>query len=230
MNEFVSVFLPVRKGSKRIENKNTKPFSIYNGGLLELKLKQLLEIENIGEIILSTNDPEAINVANNLEFGAKKIVIKKRPKHLAQDNTDLSDLVAHVPEVTNREHILWTHVTSPFVTSLTYKKIISNYFKAISKNYDSLMSVNTLQNFIWDKEINDIINRVNKLKWPRTQDLKTLYEVNSAAFVTSKAIYSKHKDRIGESPYLFELNKIQAIDIDWYEDFKIAEMIYENIR
>jgi N-acylneuraminate cytidylyltransferase len=229
MNEFVSVFLPVRKGSKRIENKNTKPFSIYKGGLLELKLKQLLEIENIGEIILSTNDPEAINVAKSLGVGDKKFVIKKRPKHLAQDNTDLSDLVAHVPQVTNREHILWTHVTSPFVTSSTYKEIINCYFEATSNNYDSLMSVSTLQNFVWDKEINDIINRVNEFKWPRTQDLKTLYEVNSAAFMASKNIYNEYNDRIGESPYLFELGKIEAIDIDWHEDFKIAEMIYENI-
>ncbi|MCG2590786.1 acylneuraminate cytidylyltransferase family protein [Rhodohalobacter sulfatireducens] len=229
MNESVSVFLPVRKGSKRIEKKNTKPFSGFDGGLLELKLKQLLKIENIGEIVLSTNDPEAINVANNLGIRDKTIIVKKRPEFLAKDSTDLKDLVAYVPEVTNREHILWTHVTSPFVSSSTYEKIIKSYFESISNNYDSLMSVNTLQNFIWDKEVNDIINRVNNLKWPRTQDLKTLYEVNSAAFMASINIYSKHKDRIGNRPYLFELGKVEAIDIDWHEDFKIAELIYENI-
>ena len=43
-SDSIAVFLPVRKGSKRVENKNTKPFAGFQNGLLELKLKQLIKI------------------------------------------------------------------------------------------------------------------------------------------------------------------------------------------
>ncbi len=55
----ITVFLPTRKGSQRVKNKNTKPFAEYKGGLLELKLKQLSLID-VDQVILSTNDEIAI--------------------------------------------------------------------------------------------------------------------------------------------------------------------------
>jgi len=33
-------------------------------------------------------------------------------------------------------------------------------------------------------------------------------------------------DRIGNKPYLFELNDEISFDIDWLPDFKIAEAMY----
>ena len=33
--------------------------------------------------------------------------------------------------------------------------------------------------------------------------------------------------RIGSRPYLFELDKIEAVDIDIEDDFSIAEKIFE---
>ena len=38
----ISFFLPTRKGSERVKNKNTRPFAGIKGGLVENKIKQLL--------------------------------------------------------------------------------------------------------------------------------------------------------------------------------------------
>ena len=48
------------------------------------------------------------------------------------------------------KHILWTHVTSPFISVSTFEKAIEQYFNA--DEYDSLMTVNKIQTFLWDKE------------------------------------------------------------------------------
>ena len=57
------------------------------------------------------------------------------------------------------------------------------------------------------------------------QTIKPLHEINSAVFLSSSENYYNANDRIGEKPFLYVLDKIQSFDIDWEEDYKIAEMI-----
>ena len=37
-------------------------------------------------------------------------------------------------------------------------------------------------------------------------------------------------DRVGDNPYLFEMNKLNSLDVDWEEDFKIAEAVYDKFK
>jgi hypothetical protein len=60
--------------------------------------------------------------------------------------------------------------------------------------------------------------------------LKVLYEINHAFYINSIVNYIKLKDRIGAKPYYFELDKLQSFDIDWEEDFRIAEKIFNAVN
>ena len=85
------------------------------------------------------------------------------------------------------------------------------------------MSVTKLKSFIWnDKPLN--YDRSIE-KWPRTQKLQPLYEINSGIFLSSVSNYRFFKDRIGKNPFLYPLDKITGHDIDWPEDFVIGEVI-----
>lgn len=225
----IAVFLPTRKGSERVKNKNTRKFAHFEGGLLELKLRQLQGLE-VDEVILSTNDEESIRIAESFKPNFKNLVIKPRPDHLAESSTKLTDLIKYVPEITNCQHILWTHVTSPMADREIYTDSILKYEKALKKGYDSLMSVIPFQNFLWSIDNNDLINREGEHRWPRTQDLKKLFEINSAIFITPKKIYENNHDRVGIKPFLYEMNKLSSLDVDWEEDFKIAEAVYERFK
>lgn len=225
----ISVFLPTRKGSERVKNKNTRKFSDFEGGLLELKLKQLAKLD-VDEVILSTNDEESIAVARNFESDFPKLKIDVRPDALATGTTSLSDLIAYVPKIINNKHILWTHVTSPMVDTEIYADSLKNYFEGLEKGFDSLISVTGFQNFLWKKNRNDIINRIGNERWPKTQDLEILYEINSAIFISSKKIYKRNGDRVGKNPYLFEMSKLTSLDVDWEDDFKIAEAVYDRFK
>ena len=72
----VKAFLPCRSGSQRVKNKNIKKFHKYKFGLVELKLKQLLKVKEINQIILSTDDLKIIRYARNLRSNKIKIDIK----------------------------------------------------------------------------------------------------------------------------------------------------------
>lgn len=222
----ISVFLPTRKGSERVHDKNTRDFAGMQGGLLNNKLMQLTRCEKVGEIVLSTNDPASIGVAGQFE-GYPGLKIIQRPEQLALSTTSLTDLVRYAPSICAFDHILWTHVTAPFTGAADYDAMIDAYFRALEQGFDSLMTVRPIHNFIWDRDANDLINRITDEKWPRTQDLKVYFEVNNAVFLSSKALYEQCADRIGKRPYLYEQDPIKGFDVDWETDFKMAEMLYK---
>ena len=92
------------------------------------------------------------------------------------------------------------------------------------------MSVKQYRNFLWSTKRNDIVNRATSAKWPRTQDLDNLYEIDSAIFLASKAVYNQERNRIGRKPYLFEQSTYQSLDVDYEEDFNLAEMLYRQMQ
>jgi len=89
------------------------------------------------------------------------------------------------------------------------------------------MTVNKIQTFLWDKERPINYNRSVE-KWPRTQTLPELFEINSGFFINSRENYLKYEDRIGIKPNLYVTEGFESIDVDWPEDFKLAEMIYKQ--
>jgi N-acylneuraminate cytidylyltransferase len=227
MGNKVSFFLPTRKGSLRVKNKNTRPFASFEGGLLENKLKQLMKSELIDEILLSTNDEECISIAQKISPKSSKLKIIERPEHLCLDTTNLKDLIEYVPSITDAKNILWGHVTTPLFDNKDYDKVITTYFKKIKEGFDSLISVTEFKNFLLNTE-GVIVNNTTSIPWPRTQDLEVLYEINHAVFLTNRENYIINKNRVGDNPYLFVTDKMKSVDVDWEEDFKIAEMIYEK--
>ena len=66
-------------------------------------------------------------------------------------------------------------------------------------------------------------------KWPRTQTLKELFEINSGMFISSINNYQKFEDRIGKNPFLMSSKGYTSFDIDWPEDFELGEMIYRKL-
>tara|TARA_B100001109_G_scaffold251421_1_gene245888 strand:- start:361 stop:1041 length:681 start_codon:yes stop_codon:yes gene_type:complete len=225
MNKNIDIFLPCRSSSVRVKNKNIKPFCDKKFGLFQIKIEQLILINQINKIVVSTNDNKILNFLDKRKY--PKIIIDKRPENLCRSSTSTDDVIKYVPKVIQTEHILWTHVTSPFFNNKDYEKAIKLYFKNITKK-DSLMGVSPVQDFIYD-EYKPINFNKKKEKWPRTQTLKKLYFVNNTVFISSRNNYLKYKDRIGKKPILMNIEKIKSFDIDWPEDFKIAEKIYESI-
>ena len=219
------IFLPCRASSKRVKNKNIKKFSDKKFGLFELKINQLLSVKNINKVIVSTNDIKILNYLKKNKNN--KIIIDKRPNHYCSGRTTTDQLIEYVPNVVFSDHIIWTHVTSPFFSTNDYNRAIIKYKKNIKK-YDSLMGVTKIQDFIYDK-IKPINFNKKILKWPMTQNLKKLFMVNNSIFISSRKNYLKYNDRIGKKIYLYEVEKIKSFDIDWPEDFKIAENIYESL-
>ncbi len=218
----ITAFLPCRKGSERVPRKNIRPFGPFAHGLLEIKLQQLLACPDIDEVVLSTNDEETLSYAEAL--GAKRLRLHRRAEHLASSATSTDALVGHARDLIPSGHILWTHVTSPFVSAALYGEIIAAYRHALTEACDSLMTTTPLHSFLWSEDRPLNYDRRTE-KWPRTQTLTPVHEVNSAVFLAPATVYAQHDDRIGVAPQLYPIDRLAALDIDWEEDFVIAEQL-----
>lgn len=217
-----SIFIGVRSGSKRVINKNVRPFLEDGTSLLQNRLLQLLDVD-CDEIIVSTNCEVCKAQALLIAVYDSRIKIVLRQSSLCEDTTLVSDLMKHIVSEVNFSTIMWTHVTSPFISPKDINAAFQIYEN--KNSFDSVLSVNPIRNFLWNNNEKNIINNNNlKNKWPNTQDLFTLYEINHAFYICSREILS-NGDRVGKNPNLFECHGESAIDIDWEKDFKFAQSI-----
>lgn len=223
----IAFFLPTRKGSERVKNKNTRSFAGIEGGLVENKIRQLLSTKHVDEIILSTNDEVCMEVAQKITLDSRLRIVA-RPDNLCLSSTNLQDLICYVPTITDADHILWGHVTTPLAGANEYDKGIELYFSKLHEGYDSLVGVTELKNFLLNRE-GKLINNTTNIPWPRTQDLEPLYEINHTMFLAKREVYIEQKNRIGVNPMLHVMDEIHSFDIDWEDDFVIAEVMYKNL-
>lgn len=221
----MAFFLPTRKGSERVKNKNTRPFAGIEGGLFVNKLSQLLKTKNIDEILISSNDEICLEYASRFEDSRLKII--ERPVELCRSDTNLQDLITYVPTITDCENILWGHVTTPLTTHCEYDEAVARYCEARKNGYDSLIGVTELKNFLLNGE-GRLVNNTTELQWPRTQDLEPLYEINHTMFIAGRDCYIDQKNRVGKNPMLNVMDKIHSFDVDWEEDFLIAETMFKQ--
>jgi CMP-N-acetylneuraminic acid synthetase len=224
--KIITIFLPIRKGSKRVVKKNTKKIYNFKLGLTEIKILQLKELRKKFrrdtffknyklEFVLSTN----IDLVKKFTKNKPWLILHNRQNNLAKDDC-LDDLITEVPKICSGDFILWTHVTSPMFKSKDYFVFLKTYFNLLkNKRYDSSFTVDVCNKFLIDDNNKWISHNQNIKKWPRTQDLKKIFSVNSAAFLSSRKNYLKYKDRIGVKPYPHISSPLSGYDIDTEENF-----------
>jgi CMP-N-acetylneuraminic acid synthetase len=224
----ITAFLPCRAGSQRVPFKNTRPFADRADGLVGIKLEQLVACDAIDEIVLSTNDEAVIAIGERwVERAGGRMRIDRRPDHLCDSSTSTDAVIGYVPSIIAEGDILWTHVTSPFFDAGDYADAILRYREGLaSGDYDSLMGVTGIHGFIWNEAGPITYDRAVE-KWPRTQTIKPLFEINSSIFIAPIEVYRDQGDRVGQRPILHDIGKAKTVDIDWPEDFDIAEMLWK---
>jgi len=217
-------FIPCRKGSERVKNKNTRPFASFQNGLLELKLLQMAKVSGIEKIIVSSNDDKVLEIVHKMRKLDSRLTPMERPEEYGNSATSMESFTQYIAELEPEGSIFWTHVTHPFLSSDYYSEIIQKYLKIREMGYDSLVTVTQIQKFIWSNE--GPYNYDNTIeKWPRSQDLVPLFEINHGVYMLPFAKMRDVGDRIGNKPYLYNLPESAAQDIDWEEQFNILEDI-----
>ena len=216
-NRKVTALLPMKGHSERVPNKNIR---LFNGKPLFFHvLSSLQESNYIDQIIINTDSSKIADLAK--EFS--KVIIHKRPAEICGDFVSMNDIIDFDIEKSKKDYFIQTHSTNPLLTTASIDNGIISFFNHLEK-FDSVFSVTKLQTRLYTKGAKPLNHNPKELL--RTQDLEPLYEENSNFFIFSKKSFLEAgKKRIGVTPNMLELDKLEAIDIDEPQDFILAEAI-----
>lgn len=212
--------LPMKAHSERVSGKNFK--KLAGKPLFRWILDELLSVKSIDQIVVNT-DARDILAENGLEEN-DRILIRDRRHELCGDHISMNLIIQDDLAATDANHYLMTHTTNPLLSSATINGALENYHTALaSRTADSLFGVTKFQTRFYKKDGVAINHDPNNLI--RTQDLEPWYEENSCLYIFNKSSFSLTKARIGQKPVLFEIPKLEAIDIDEKEDWFLASVV-----
>ena len=214
--------IAVRKGSKRIPDKNIKDFC--GSSLLEIKVKQAISCKLIDKVYVSSDCDKMLNISSKL--GAIPI---RRPPEFCTDSVPMNDVYEHLAKSIDSDHVTYLHVTSPLLKDETLTKSIEKYFNNIKKesHHDSLASVELIKKYLWFSE--DPVN-YNPNNHPRSQDLPDYYALNFAINIVPREVMVERKNILGKNFYPFFISDIESVDVDNPHEFMIAELIYSSLN
>lgn len=224
MNPIIAL-LPMKGHSERVPNKNMRAFCGFP--LYHAIVQTLLKVPQIPFIVIDT-DSETIKHDALTHFG-EKIKIINRPASLCGDFVSMNEIIAHdIQQFNEYAYFIQTHSTNPLLSSNSVEKACT-FFTQQKNNYDSVFSVTRLQTRLY-RQSGEAINH-NPKELLRTQDLPPVFEENSNFYIFShQSFFENNKQRIGKKPYMYEINKLEAVDIDEEEDFIIAETLYKTLK
>jgi CMP-N-acetylneuraminic acid synthetase len=137
----------------------------------------------------------------------------------------MNDVLLNTLDQVDADIVLQTHSTNPFLKADTVSSALK-LFNRPGNEFDSVFSVTRLQARIWDTETNPVNHDPAVLL--RTQDLPPLFIENSCFFIFTPELLQKNGNRIGATPFMFEMAPLEAVDIDVEEDFALAVALAES--
>ena len=220
------IFIPARGGSKSVKNKNLK--LLKGKPLINYTLNTALEINKLvkSDIFLSTDSKKIYNYCKN------KIKISKyiRPKNLADDKSDILDSIIHSLNYLkklnkNYDAIILLQPTSP-ARSIRELYLALKLFE--KEKLESLVSVCKTREHpnevieLKKRNFKFLLKRKNKNI--QRQQYKRFFFIDGDFYVANLNFLKKNKSFLSEKKtWPFITKKTWPIDIDYLDDFKVAQ-------
>jgi len=213
----VVAFLPAKGSSDRVNNKNIK---LLDGKPLFLHtLDKLISCDFIDEVYLDTESEEIISLACE-----RNCEVLKRDALLSSNKTDGNQLFMNEVNHVVADIYIQVLCTSPFIDVETIRNGVE-----ILKNesfYDSVVLVRKENFYLWENgrpsyDLNHI---------PNSNTLEKTITETMGLYMVRRAVALNLKRRIGEQPFLLEASPLEAVDVNWQEDFELAELIEAGRR
>jgi len=212
-----AAFLPAKGSSDRIANKNTM---LLDGEPMFLRsLKKLANCAAIDDVFLDTESPEIIDLASEV-----RCRVLRRDPALASNRTDGNQLFLNQVRHTDAEICLQALCTSPFIRPETLEKAIG--VLRDNPSYDSVVAVRKEKQYRWSggRPGYDLAHI------PNSADLDDTVIESMGLYVMRREAALRLERRIGERPYLLEIDPLEAIDVNWPQDFELANLIAVGLR
>ncbi|MDO9303486.1 MAG: acylneuraminate cytidylyltransferase family protein [Anaerolineales bacterium] len=224
----LAALVPMRHHSQRVPGKNYR--LLAGKPLFQHILETLLAVPEIETVIVDTDSEPVMDgvrrlISTTLNAGFPTVKLIQRPEHLRADDVPMNDILLYDTAQVEADFYLQTHSTNPLLKAETISRAIQSLFTNYPK-YDSLFSVTRWQTRLYFQD-GKAINH-NPLELIQTQDLPPVYEENSCMYLFTRENLARKHHRIGDKPFMFEIDKSEAWDIDEELDFEITDFLMKK--
>ena len=106
-----------------------------------------------------------------------------------------------------------------------YSDGFSAYHEQVIKgDHDSLLGVNLMKEYFWSGK--GALNYEATRNHTISQDLPDWYKVTNSIYMAPRQQILAREYFVGDNPLLQNLSKLAAVDIDYIEDYRIAQALY----
>jgi YrbI family 3-deoxy-D-manno-octulosonate 8-phosphate phosphatase len=211
-------FIPLRKGSKGIPNKNKR--KMVGRPLFTWVLGEAI-FSNLDEIIVYTDDLEIIDFINKEYHWTNKVKAIVRSEASASDTASTETAIIEFCESIDYDFDIFCllQATSPF----TKKEDINACLEKLIGDCDSALTVVNTHRFLWDKNGTPI--NYNPKKRPRRQDFDGLLIENGAVYTITKPALKEHENRLGSQVGIVQMHEDSLLEIDSESDWIAVESL-----
>ncbi|MDR0570075.1 MAG: acylneuraminate cytidylyltransferase family protein [Clostridiales Family XIII bacterium] len=210
MSGKVVAIVPIKLNNERLPGKNIKLL----GGkpLIAYCLDTLLQIKEIDEVYVYCSNSE---IERYLPLGVRFL---KRPEKLDLPTSNFTQIFEMFMLDVDASIYVYAHATAPFVSADS----IHGEIEAVSSGvYDSAFCAERIQDFLWRDGVPLNFDASNI---PRSQELPVIWRETAGVYVFRKEVFAKLRRRVGTKPYIMEVDRKEAVDINTSDDFRYAEL------
>ena len=215
-------FIPLRKNSKGIKNKNKR--KMVGRPLFTWVLGEAI-FSDLDEVFVFTDDENIISFINKEYSWTNKVKALSRSKESASDKASTESAILEFCNIINYDFDLFCllQATSPITTRNDINNCIN---KLTNDQYDSALTVAQTHRFIWNEDGTPI--NYDIFKRPRRQDFEGLLVENGAVYVTTKASLKETQNRLSNKIAIVKMDDESLHEIDSESDWIIIEQLLIN--
>jgi len=223
--------VPARAGSVTVKNKNTRSLGRYP--LFAWSIKHALESDRVGKVALSTNDPVAKNLCQQLFKDESKVEVIDRPDDISTGTSASEHALIHAVQgqKDKPEFVMMLQPTSPFRFNNLVDKCISHLE---DNEADSLLTGLPLHDFFWFRENpNEWISSydIEKRQMRQTEAISDVKYFDAGnIYVTKTDALLNTECRSCNPVTVYPISHLESIQIDTEEEFRHCEIIIKGLK
>lgn len=212
-----------RLNSQRVPHKMIRSFAESN--LFEIIIDKILQSKVIPtkNIYASVYEPELVDIAVQ-----KQVKVFNRSYESANNDNDLKKIYEWYKELPHT-YVILISGCNPLLTVETIDRFVKQFDEQEEEN---LFAVFEKKTYYWNKE------GVLITPWPEGQTIMNT-KIVEPVYEAAHVLYASRIDLIKEDRFmgdfqspdgikLFEIDELEAFDIDYEWQFKVAEKLYEQ--
>ena len=221
----INLIIPAKEISTRLPNKNL--LDLGGKSLVYRACEKCLKSQNISNVFIDTESDKIINSIKDLIPRGLRVI--KRPASLASNKTSGNDLIDfELSKIGKCDLVLHTYSTSPLITVETIDKCIESFLH--EDDYDSFFTTIHFQDYLWERRKDNQYLSVNfdHRELPNSVDLPEYYVETHGLYGIRYETAKRLRSRIGLNPMAIEIPRNESLDINYYEDYKLAEILWKS--